>query len=491
MKNMFRFIYVVFVALSLMMLFDTTAAAKGNDTILSGISMGDIDISGMTAGEATEAGDAYIESLSLCTVLLQGEDGKSVELTGADFGITWQNRDVVKEALSMGRSGNAVARYKKRKDIETDGYHFSFEIGLDQERLQQIIDENSAGFGKKAVNPTLVRDNGEFVIKGGQTGLAVDKEATIAAITEAISSSSGNEPIEVTFVSTVEDPSYKEAELAKVKDLIGSFTTSFKSSNADRSGNVRNGASKIDATVLFPGEEFSTYDAVKPFTTDNGYFMAGSYLNGMVVDSMGGGICQVSTTLYNAVLNAELEITERHSHSMVVSYVQVSGDAAIAESSGKDFRFVNNYDFPIYIEGITTEDKKITFNIYGVETRPEGRSVSYENEIIQTINPDYERIVPDAGQGIGYVKVQSAHVGYKAKLWKIVKENGVEVSREQINSSSYSMSPRTAVVGTATANPQRQAEIMAAIATANIEHVRNVAAALLAQEQAEMAGIPY
>ena len=95
--------------------------------------------------------------------------------------------------------------------------------------------------------------------------------------------------------------------------------------------------------------------------------MAGSYISGKVVDSIGGGICQVSTTLYNAALLAELEITERHTHSMTVSYVDLSADAAIAESAGKDFRFVNNTDYPIYIEGII-KNKQITFNIYGKET---------------------------------------------------------------------------------------------------------------------------
>ncbi len=84
------------------------------------------------------------------------------------------------------------------------------------------------------------------------------------------------------------------------------------------------------------------------------------------------------------------------------------------------------------------------------------------------------------------MKVQSAHVGYKAQLWKVVYVDGVEVSREQVNSSSYSMSPRTAVVGIATANPQRQAEILAACSTNNIEHVKGVAAVLYAQEIAEI-----
>lgn len=490
MKKIVRLLGVALLVATVFFGAETTTDAKEKNTILDGISMGTIDLSGLTADEAKALGEEYVESLSQCVVLLQGEEGKSVEVSAADFGISWDNPEVIDEAMGLGTSGNVVARYKQRKDIEKDGCVLDFNISVDSELVRQIIEEQCMDFGVKAVDPTLERVDGAFVLKNGKTGLMVDKEATAEAITAAILSADGETPIEVQTVTTVEDPSDKEVELAKVKDLIGSYTTSFKTSNASRSGNVRNGAELINGTVLFPGEEFSTYNAVKPFTADNGYFMAGSYLNGMVVDSMGGGICQVSTTLYNAVLRAELEITERHSHSMVVTYVKVSEDAAIAESSGKDFCFVNNYEFPIYIEGIATEDKKITFNIYGVEARPSNRTVEFQNEIIQTINPDYERIIPDAGQGVGYVSVQSAHIGYKAKLWKIVKEDGVEVSREQVNSSSYSMSPRTAVVGVNTANPQRHAEIMAAIGTANIDHVRGVAAALLAQERAEAAGVP-
>lgn len=208
--------------------------------------------------------------------------------------------------------------------------------------------------------------------------------------------------------------------------------------------------------------------------------MAGSYLNGQVVDSLGGGICQVSTTLYNAVLLSELEVTERHNHSMIVTYVDPSADAAIAESSGKDFKFVNNYDVPIYIEGYTTEDKQICFTIYGMETRDSGHQVRYESEVVSKTYPDSEVIYANEGLPVGSVSVQSAHIGYKANLWKIVTENGTEVSREKINSSSYMVAPRTATVGVATADPNVYNQIMAAIATNNIDHVKNVAAALAA-----------
>ncbi len=266
-----------------------------------------------------------------------------------------------------------------------------------------------------------------------------------------------------------------------MKDLLGSFTTSYSTSNSNRSANVANGCRLINGTLLYPGDEFSTCDTVTPFTQQNGYYLAGSYLNGKVVDSLGGGICQVSTTLYNAVLLSELEVTERYNHSMIVTYVRPSADAAISDSSGKDFRFVNNTDYPIYIEGYTTPNKEITFNIYGVETRSEGRTVEYVGEVLETIRPESDTIYPDASQPIGYIgNVEGAHIGYKARLWKIVKENGVEVSREVINTSSYKMVPRSAVVGVSTADPNAYNEIMAAIGTGSIDHVRNVIALLTA-----------
>ena len=283
--------------------------------------------------------------------------------------------------------------------------------------------------------------------------------------------------------SFVDEPKGSAEELAQVTDVLGSFTTSYKTSGSSRSANVANGCSLINGTTLYPGEEFSTYKTVSPFSVANGYYMAGSYVSGKVVDSLGGGICQVSTTLYNAVLLSELEVTERYNHSMIVGYVDPSADAAIAESSGKDFKFVNNTDYPIYIEGYT-HDKQITFNIYGKETRDAGHSVRYESEVLETITPPADQIYADAGQPIGYIVTESAHIGYKARLWKITMENGVEVSREQVNSSTYKMVPRSATVGTATSDPQAYEEIMAAISTANIDHVKNVAAALNARAAA-------
>ena len=188
--------------------------------------------------------------------------------------------------------------------------------------------------------------------------------------------------------------------------------------------------------------------------------------------------------MYNAVLLSELEITERHNHSMIVSYVEPSMDAAIAESAGKDFKFKNNLNYPIYIEG-TTENKKLTFTIYGLEERSQDHKVKYESEVLKVTQPDSETIVQDAGMPVGSVVVESAHIGYVAQLWKVVEENGQEVSREVINKSTYKVSPRSATVGTATDNPAYASRIQAAIATGSIDHIKAEAAAI----QAEIAAI--
>ena len=244
----------------------------------------------------------------------------------------------------------------------------------------------------EAIDAHLTRVDGSFQIEDGQTGYVVDENASVAAIYDYLTGSwvkgeNGN----VALVMAVDEPKGKTEELAKVKDVLGTFTTSYSTSGASRSKNVANGCSLINGTTLYPGDTFSTYNTVKPFSTENGYEMAGSYLNGKVVDSIGGGICQVSTTLYNAVLRAELEVTERHNHSMIVTYVDPSADAAIAESSGKDFVFVNNTDYPIYIDGHTA-DKKITFTIYGVETRAKNRAVDYESEVVEKKVPEADQI---------------------------------------------------------------------------------------------------
>jgi len=480
MKKFLQSIMGVFFSLALLFVCGMTVEAKGQDTVKSGVFAKDIELSGMTAAEVTAAVEGYVESLKEIEITVLAADNQEVTVTAGELGITWANRELVEEALELGSRGNVIQRYKILKDLEHNNKVFDIELGFDIHAINDFLATECTKYDKEAVNVSLKREEGEFQIVEGQMGYLLDVETSIDIINDYLTEKWDGKECKIALDIVVDEPQGSAEELAEVKDVLGSFTTSYTSSGAARSGNVENGTKLINGITLYPGEEFSTYEAVAPFSEENGYFMAASYMSGKVVDSLGGGICQVSTTLYNAVLLAELDITERHNHSMIVSYVDPSADAAIAESSGKDFTFVNNTEYPVYIEGYV-KNKHVTFNIYGKETRDENRKVRYESEILEVINPPADVITPNPSQPIGYIVSESAHIGYKAKLWKIVTENGEEVSRTQVNSSSYKMVPRSANVGTATADPNAYAEIMAAIGTGNVDHVKNVIAILTNQ----------
>lgn len=454
--------------------FSVSAKALDEDVIESGIYIGDVDVSGLTASEAMQKVTEYMDTIGEKKLTLNAMNNNTVVISMNDLEISWVNTEIVQDAVKVAKGGNLVARYKVKKDLEHENLVLPMEYEVEKDAALKIISDKCKKYNVSAKDATLTREDGEFVIVPGQVGVVIDEEASADAIVSFVSDGWDGQDASIDLVVDTDEPRGSEEELAKVKDLLGSFTTDYSTSGSNRSGNVANGCSLINGSLLYPGDTFSVYEAVSPFTADNGYYMAGSYLNGLVVESLGGGICQVSTTLYNAVLRAELTVKDRYNHSMIVTYVDPSADAAISGTT-KDLKFVNSTDYPIYIEGYT-KDKKITFNIYGVETRPKNRKVTYESEVLSRTVPQGEKVVADSGHGVGYISVQSAHVGYKARLWKVVTVDGKEESREIVNESSYAAVPRTAAVGTATADPNLSAAINAAIASQSIDACRAVIA---------------
>ncbi|MCR5108648.1 MAG: VanW family protein [Lachnospiraceae bacterium] len=453
------------------------------DTITDHIYAGDIDLSGMTYPQAESAINRYISSLSSSEIILAGVDDKTRTVTASELGISWDNPEILVEALKIGKSGNPVYRYKKVKDLAFEEKKYDIILSYDNDRIRSIVEEIAAEQDVKAIGPRVKRENGAFVIKEeGTAGITINVDSSVDEISKELADWTGGQE-KIALDVEVDEPKGTVDDFANMKDILGTFTTSFSSSGSDRSGNVRNGTNLVNGTMLYPGEQFSMYKTVSPFTEENGYFLAGSYLNGIVVESLGGGICQVSSTLYNAVLRAELRVDERHNHSMIVNYVDLSSDAAIAGTS-KDFKFTNTKDTPIYIEGYTTDDKHIVFNIYGEEDRPAGRSVGFESVEVSRTEAEGEKIVADSAQPVGTISSQSAHTGYVGELWKIVKQDGVETERTQINKSTYIMVPKTYTVGTAADDPAISQAVSSAIATGSIDVVKSVIAELQAAANA-------
>lgn len=458
-------------------------AKEKEDTILDGIYVEDIDLSGLTSDEARTLVLEYVDSLTSKVVTFGAVDDHYVAITAGDLGLTWKNEDVVAKVNRVGKGGNVVKRYKSIQDLKNGNKVFSIVLDFDKELITDVLTQQCAEYDVPAINTALQKTENGFSVIDGKTGFSVDIDASLEKIYTYLTTDWDHKDASIDLVIVETQPKGSREELAKVKDVLGTFSTDYSKSTAARCKNVENGCRRINGITLYPGEEFSACNTMKPFTEANGYFPAGAYLNGKVIESIGGGICQVSTTLYNALLLAELEVVQRNSHSMIVDYVKPSMDAAIAENGGKDLIIKNNYDYPIYIEGYTA-NKQVTFVVYGVENRESTHHVRFESEVLTVTDPVGEKISTDGSQPLGYVDIQKAHTGYTAQLWKIVEEDGKEVSREVINKSTYQASPRTATVGTITDNPIYAQRLQNAIATGSIDAVKAEVGAIKAEQAA-------
>nr|MBP3597831.1 VanW family protein [Eubacterium sp.] len=413
--------------------------------ICQGIKVDTIDIGGMTRDEAGHAVNAYISQKGEQKVQID-VNGQKVATTLQELGYIYAVQDFLDEAMSVGRDGNMIENYKEIQKASTGKIVYPVDRTLDEAVLKKFVKKNCKSLCTKAQNASIKLKNGAFVYGESKTGISLSVKETMQMIKDAVAASpDSTTPISVVANVTVEEPEISKETATRCKDKIGTYSTTFNAGNTNRTKNLGNAARLISGTVVYPGETFSVHDTISPLTEENGYYAAASYNNGKVEDSLGGGVCQVSTTLYNAVLRAELEIVERSPHSMVVSYVKPAMDAAIA-GDYKDFKFKNNTEVPIYIQG-GTYGGTIYFDIYGEETRSANRKVVFESEITQTIQPGADKVTLDKTKPESYFSVtQEAHIGYKAILWKIVTENGKE-TKTQINSSSYSASPRYVVKG--------------------------------------------
>ena len=457
------------------------------DTILSGVYVEDMDMSGLTKDQAQAAIEAYVQNMLSDSSLfhMQYEDVAENQPTGAELGGYWSNVELLDELIQLGKTGHVVDRYKFLKDLEHEPTHYEVKFGFDQETIAAYIEKNFHQYDQQVRNVGLVRKDNQFEVVEGITGYEVNIDASAKEISDYLNTEWNCTEVFLPLTIAVIEPEGSEEELAQVTDLLGSFTSSFAGATSEKLTNISNGAKLINAVTLYPGEDFSFDAYAAPYTIDNGYAVGKAYESGRLVDSVGGGICQVSSTLYNAVLRAELEVTMRYNHSMIVGYVPISSDATLAETAGKDFRFKNNLEAPIYIEAYVTKDHKLIINIYGKETRPANRTVEYVSETLEVINPGPDVVHVDGTKPVGDIVVSSAYTGYKAKLWKVVKIDGVEKSRELVNSSNYRAVARMATVGMYTTDPAVLNKMNAAVATGNIDHIQNVIASVLAPPKLE------
>lgn len=444
------------------------ALADETDTISKNVYIGGVNVSGMTEEQATKAVEEKLGKGTGGNYTVKIGD-ETTTATAEDFGMEWTNQEVVHEAMEVAKGGNLIKQYKDKKDLQVEPKNFEVAYAPNEQAVKTYVEKLAEEYNRDAEEGDITFANGYPEVTGGETGIAVNVDQSVSTIMKALE----GDGTELTVVAEVQKPSVTKEELSQVKDVLGTATTYYGSSY-ERNTNVEVGASKINGTLIMPGETFSVTAAVTPFNADNGYYPAPSYESGQVVDTYGGGICQVSTTLYNAVLKAELQVDERHNHTMLVSYVDPSKDAAIAEGL-MDFVFTNNTDAPIYIYGVGYQGT-LNFTIYGHETRDPNRSISFRSETLsQTDASTNVKLVAKSDQNIGYLnQTQSAHQGLEAVLWKDIVNADGTTDTVQVNSSSYQASPAIYEVGIVSPNTQASAAIQTAIANNDLAAVQAI-----------------
>lgn len=324
----------------------------------------------------------------------------------------------------------------------SDGIFADIPVTLKKASTENIIaDELYEKIYSEPEDAEYIYEGNEISVKPQSIGVEVKKEDLEEAVKRLNSGEKVSVPVKTVMPSVT-------AETLKSKlfnSTLSSYSTTYSTKAANRSSNIVLAASKINGKVLKPGETFSYNETIGDTTIANGYKVAPVFENGKTSEGVGGGICQVSSTLYSAVLYADLKVVERRNHSLTVAYVPKGQDATVSYGS-IDFKFSNNTDYPLKISA-ATGGGTVTVSLIGTKRENE-RTVNLKHNIISTTQPTNHE-TQDPNMPSGTKKVTSAgKTGYVVDTIKTVSENGVEVSSSRITRSTYKMVPTEVTVGT-------------------------------------------
>ena len=419
-------------------------------TFLDGITVNAVAIGGMSMDEAAAALGTANANITAQREIQLVYDNKLFPLDLTNIPFTTDLNSVLAEAYKLGKTGDYAAMKAETEDVKANGRAFTLTLSYDQTALATSITQIAAQIDIPAKDATVTgidETTHALLITDEVVGQAVDQTALIQLITASILSGSKT-PIQIPIAVT--QPTLTKATLQGQFVMRGSATTDFSSSTSERKYNVRKGAKLINGTVLKPGETFSTNDTLGVRSKGNGWKEANAYESGAVVPQYGGGVCQLSTTLYNATVKSDLEIVFRRNHSMPVAYIKEGLDATI-NSVGNiiDFKFANNTSSDIVIIGYTTSANKLTFEIWGLPfDTTEYDEIKLTSELVSTTSPSGDPVVIEVPVGTEkangklmeagetYIAV-TPRKGYVYQSYKKYYKAGTLVKTEKLAVSTY------------------------------------------------------
>ena len=434
--------------------------ALSANTFYPGTFIDDIDVGGMTKEQAVEAVNKSLKEAKAPVEVNYNLklDGKVYELDFADAKFTYNTQEVVDEAFAQHRALDEtdyasiidVFNYKEQLKNTPVKYETTYTVAIDgiSEKVHNILDPLVDEYStiKDAEIGEFNADTKEFTITPEETGMTIDIEGAIDGVKKLFENKeySGS----VVVPSIVKEPEVTTEKLKANFGLRGEHTTT-ASDNNNRNNNLNQACKKINGTILKPGEEFSFNGVVGQRTTANGFKEATVILGGQYEQGLGGGVCQVSSTLYNAVLKSDLQVTKRTPHAWPSYYVLEGLDATV-DYPALDFKFKNNTDYQIIIVmWFESKDRTVHAQIYG-KRFPDEQKIVLRSECVSSTGTKATEYVEDKTMAVGKTKtVRDAHQGKTIKTYKIWQDkDGKEIKREFITTTTYASYGKRVAVGT-------------------------------------------
>ncbi|WP_297435979.1 VanW family protein [uncultured Clostridium sp.] len=376
-----------------------------NNKIYTGVTIHGVDVGGKTKNEAKILiEDGLLETVDDKKITISAK-GENTSIEYSKIKAKYKVDKAIDSAFEIGKDASLLKRnsYIKKgvsKDVEV-------EFGYDQKVIDEYIGKLNEQVKISPKDATLNINGGVIDIVKEEKGIEVDIKKANELIKKELDCDVDTMKENIDIPTKESSAKITEEILSEIDGKIGGSSTHFNGGDVSRTTNLIVATDNINGTVLLPGEEFSYNDIVGERTVERGFRSGAGFSGDEVVQTIGGGVCQVSTTLYQSIIKSGIKSTERYNHSMSVSYAQPSEDATVAWGY-LDYKFKNIYDTPIYIEGMISNGQVI-FNIYGDTDELNGNT--------------YDLVgVPAGGSSNGYF---------------ITYKDGVEISRERISTDTY------------------------------------------------------
>lgn len=415
-------------------------AWQHSDRIAAGVTVAGIALGGLTPAEAQRRLRAHGATLMQRPVRLLADGTLVLTVSVDQLGLVPDWETALAEARAMGRRASLLVSLREVWQAQRSGYAIALRWRWDPARAQRVLHRLAQRLERPPQRAWVLWERGVIRVVPSRDGVRLAMAATLREWQRRIDS--GNWQV-LPVVLERERPAVTTEAVALIDGVVGEATTFFKASDRDRTHNIRLAAQRLDHVFIPPGETISFNDLVGPRTPRKGFRVARVLVQGQFTQDFGGGVCQVSGTLYNAALRAGMAVVRRYHHSRPIGYLPPGLDATVNFGT-LDLRLRNPFPTPLYLRTFVRRGQ-LTVTVLGKRQPKVQYRIVRETRRFGSIST---KTLPDPSLPPGQRKVvDKGSLGYRVVVWRLRVENGQVTWRERISVDTYLPQPRIVRVG--------------------------------------------